>query len=355
MAFIALLVLGVSAIARAEAPAATPVVKVPNAEATTEQEMKPYADIIVGADVKFEMVPIPGGKFTMGSPESEAGRKENEGPQHEVAIEPFWMGKYEVRWEEYEEYMIKMNARRRKLLKQAVSPNDKLADALAHPTAPYADMTFGMGKEGFPAASMTHYAARMYCKWLSSKTGRYYRLPTEAEWEYACRAGTKTAYSFGDDPEQLGDYAWYFDNADGAYKKVGQKKPNAWGLYDMHGNACEWVLDQYVPDFYAQFKDKVATNPFAPTKKMYAHVARGGHFDDDPEMLRSASRVGSEKDWKQTDPQSPQSVWYFTDAKWVGFRLVRPLHEPSAEEKAKVWDVGLDIESEGARIEYPDK
>jgi formylglycine-generating enzyme required for sulfatase activity len=264
------------------------------------------------------------------------------------------MGKHEVRWEEYEEYMIKMNARRRSLLKQPTSDNDKLADSIAHPTKPYTDMTFGMGKEGFPAASMTHYAARMYCKWLSSKTGRYYRLPTEAEWEYACRAGTKTAYSFGDDAAQLGDYAWYFDNADGGYKKVGQKKPNPWGLYDMHGNACEWVLDQYIPDFYAQFKGKVAKNPIAPTTQMYSHVARGGHFDDDAEALRSAARVGSDKEWKQTDPQSPQSVWYFTDAKWVGFRLVRPLHEPTAEEKAKIWDAGLEAESEGARIEYPE-
>ncbi len=203
-------------------------------------------------------------------------------------------------------------------------------------------MTFGMGKDGFPAICMTQLAAKTYCKWLSAKTGRYYRLPTEAEWEYACRAGTKTAYSFGDDPAQLGDYAWYFDNSDDKYHKVGLKKPNPWGLYDMHGNVAEWMLDQYIPDYYKSLAGKVSREPWAVPRRLYPQSVRGGSWDDDPGKLRSAARRGSHKDWKQQDPQLPQSIWYFTDALFLGFRVVRPLVEPSEAEKAKLWDAGAD-------------
>ncbi len=331
-----------------------PVVEVPDSNAATAAEMKPYSEVIANTEAKFSMLPIPGGKFTMGSPASETGHKPDESPQHEVEIEPFWMEAHETTWEEYEVFMYTMDIERRKNLNIAANENDKLADALARPTKPYTDMTFGMGKDGYPAISMTHFAARMYCKWLSAKTGRYYRLPTEAEWEYACRAGTKTAYSFGDDASKLGEYAWFAENSNDHYAKVAKKKPNPWGLYDMHGNATEWVLDQYIADFYEQFKNKTAPpGTFAPTTKLYPHVVRGGSWDDDGEALRSAARRGSNKDWKRQDPQLPQSVWYYTDAQFVGFRVIRPLREPSEEEKQKIWDAGLDAESDGARIVWP--
>lgn len=346
------LVVAVLTVVQIEA-AERPVLDVPNAKAATAGEMKPYTDVINNADVKFDMVPIPGGTFTMGSPSSEKGRNADEGPQHQVQIEPFWMGKCEVTWDEYEVFMFTLDIERRKVLNLAASENDKWADALARPTKPYTEMSFGMGKDGFPAISMTHYAARMYCRWLSAKTGRYYRLPTEAEWEYACRAGTTTAYSFGDDPAKLGDYAWYFENAGESYKKVGKKKPNPWGLYDIYGNAAEWVLDQYIADYYSRFQGKSTTEPFAPTKSMYPHPVRGGSWQDDPEALRSAVRRASSKDWKQQDPQLPQSVWYYTDAQFVGFRVVRPLHEPTEEEKKKIWDAGLDAESDGGKFVWP--
>jgi len=201
-----------------------------DAEANDHSGMKPYTEEILGAGVKFDMVPIPGGTFMMGSPKSETGRNVDEGPQHEVKIEPFWMGKCEVTWQEYELWGLGFDAQRRKAKNQEPTDYEKLADAIARPTKPYSDMSFGMGKAGYPALCMTQFAAKMYCKWLSAKTGHYYRLPTEAEWEYACRAGTTTAYSFGDDPKDLDEYAWHDGNSDDKYHKVGRKKPNPWGL-----------------------------------------------------------------------------------------------------------------------------
>jgi len=310
---------------------------VPDAEAKTEAEMKPYTEVIPGTEVKFEMVPIPGGVFMMGSPESEEGRGEDEGPQHKVAVDPFWMGRCEVTWEEYEQWAMGLDLVRRQAQGRKPDSYDMLADAITRPTPPYSDMTFGMGKEGYPAICMTQLSAKMYCKWLSAKTGRYYRLPTEAEWEYACRAGTTTAYSFGDDVEKLDEYAWYFENSDDQYQKVGKKKPNPWGLYDMHGNVCEWVLDQYVPDLYGQSGDKTIKNPLAVPKELYPRVVRGGSWDDDPEALRSAARRGSKVEWKSQDPQIPQSIWYHTDATFLGFRVVRPLVIPDAK-KAKLYE-----------------
>ena len=308
------------------------------ADEKTVDDMKPYTEPIPGSDVKFDMAPIPGGKFTMGSPKEEKGHNDDEWHPHEVSISPFWMGKCEVTWDEYELWGMGLDTQRRKVKNVAATEQDKAADAVAKPTRPYADMTFGMGKEGYPAVCMTQLAAKIYCKWLSAKTGHYYRLPTEAEWEYACRAGTKTAYSFGDDRKQLGDYAWFFDNSKEKYHKVGTKKSNPWGLYDMHGNVAEWTLDQYTADGYRRFTSKTTDNPLVPATTEYDRVVRGGSWDDDAQKLRSAARQHSNKDWKMQDPQIPQSIWYLTDADFVGFRVVRPLRTPPADE-AKRYDL----------------
>jgi formylglycine-generating enzyme required for sulfatase activity len=316
----------------------------PEADASDPSGMKAYAEPISGTEQKIEMVPIPGGTFKMGSPESEKSRKDDEGPQNEVKIAPFWMGKFEITWQQYEQWGLKLDRKRRAVLKDAaISPWDKTADALANPTSPYSDMSFGMGKEGYPAICMTQFAAKMYCKWLSAKTGHYYRLPTEAEWEYACRAGAETAYSFGDDPSELKDYGWFGDSEDGSetgnsnekYHKIGLKKPNPWGLYDMHGNVAEWCLDQYLPDTYRKREGQAIDNPLIPSTKAYPHVVRGGSWLDPAVDSRSAARRGSTKDWKMQDPQIPQSIWYHTDANFVGFRVIRPLTPPTAEEAAK--------------------
>ena len=126
-------------------------------------------------------------------------------------------------------------------------------------------------------------------------------------------------------PAKLGEYAWFTDNSDDKYHRVATKKPNPWGLYDMHGNVSEWVIDQYVADFYGKTAGKVAKNPLSPNTKEFGRVVRGGSWDDDAEKCRSATRRASEKDWKKQDPQIPQSIWYLTDATFVGFRVIRPL------------------------------
>ncbi len=304
------------------------------AEPVKAAEMKPYVEVVSGTDVKFEMLPIPGGEFLMGSPATEADRKEDEGPQHPVRIDPFWMGKHEVTWNEYDIWSFNLDIKRRELEKKQPTDLDKLADAVTRPTKPYTDMTFGMGQRGFPAICMTQHAAKKYCEWLSAKTGHYYRLPTEAEWEYACRAGTTTKYSFGDDDADLDEYAWHYGNSNEKYQKVGQKKPNPWGLHDIHGNVAEWCLDKYEPDFYSKFPlDKPAIFPLCIPNTEYPRVARGGSWDDDPPALRSAARTYSTDEWKQQDPQIPKSVWYMTDALQVGFRVVRPLKTPTVEER----------------------
>ncbi|WP_423838986.1 formylglycine-generating enzyme family protein [Symmachiella dynata] len=308
------------------------------ADAKTEKEMKPYKQTITGTDVSFEMLPIPGGTYTMGSPEDEADRYTDESPQREVKIEPFWMGKCEVTWDEYDIWSFSLDQKIRKLRGVEPTEQDIKADAVTRPTPPYTDMTFSMGHDGFPAICMTQLAAKTYCKWLSEKTGHYYRLPTEAEWEYACRAGTTTAFSFGDDPGKIGEYAWYADNSDDQYQKVGKKKPNPWGLHDMHGNVNEWVLDQYQETYPAPDKSVQGPllGPLVVATELYPRVVRGGSWEDDPADLRSATRRGSEEEWKYQDPQIPQSVWYHTDALFVGFRIVRPLRVPSEKERAEL-------------------
>jgi formylglycine-generating enzyme required for sulfatase activity len=339
--FIAMMLLLSVAVAQEAATIAAagslPPVDVPAAVAASPAEMQPYAEVISDTDLTIDMVPIPGGSFLMGSPDTEADRNADEGPQHRVEVSPFWMGKFEITWDQYDVWGENIDIARRKIFGSKGTPRDVVADAVTRPTPPYTDMSFGMGKLKNPAICMTQHAARMYCKWLSAKTGRYYRLPTEAEWEYACRAGTTTAYSFGDSIEQLDEYAWHAANSNESYQEVGQKKPNPWGLYDMHGNAAEWVLDQYLPDAYSGRSGGVK-NPLAVPSKLFPRVVRGGGWDAEPGMLRSAVRVGSSEEWKQQDPQIPQSIWYHTDAHAVGFRIVRPLQEPSPEEKADKWE-----------------
>jgi len=318
-----------------------PVHAVPDAEAADEQAMKPYREVVPGTDAAFDLVPIPGGEFLLGSPADEAGRKSSEGPQVSVKVSPFWMGRCEVTWDEYEIYQMRTDQELRKRGALETLPCDSWADAVSRPTPPYVPMDFNMGTEGFPAVCMTQFAARQYCKWLSMKTGRFYRLPTEAEWEYACRAGTTGRYSFGDDVAELENHAWFRDNSRNAYQKVGTKEPNPWGLHDMHGNVAEWVHDAYDKGHYATLEAGLV-DPLHWPEKLFPRVVRGGSWDDDAKRLRSAARRASNIGWQIQDPQMPKSIWYHTDASFVGFRVVRPLAEPDLEERLRYWEADLE-------------
>ena len=305
--------------------------------AQDEQEgPKTITDTIPGTNVSFEMVYIPAGEFMMGSPAEEADRSEDEGPQRQVAIDEFWMGKVEVTFDLFE--IFREKDKDQDTTRKAGATYS--VDAVTRPSPPYEDPTFGMGKYGYPAGSMTQYSALRFCKWLWEKTGNFYRLPTEAEWEYACRAGTTTAYSFGDDPSQLDDYGWHYENSDETFHMVGEKKPNPWGLYDMHGNVAEWCLDQYQEDFLATLGDTVNQNPWRRPSTLYPRSVRGGSYDDDPDQLRSANRITSRDKWKERDPQIPKSFWWNTDSPFVGLRLVR--QEMSEEDIALFWRMALD-------------
>lgn len=307
---------------------------------TNAADMKPYTNTIPGTTVTYAMVPIPGGEFLMGSATS---TNADELPQHKVKISPFWMEQCELTWNEYELFMFPDDEKRLREQFPTGANVDKISDAVTRPSKPYVEMSFGMGKDRYPAIAMTQHGANKYCQWLSAKTGHFYRLPTEAEWEYACRAGTTTDYSFGNDATKLGDYAWFFDNSDSKYQRVGRKKPNPWGLYDMHGNVIEWCLDQYDPDFYKECAAKgEVVDPWNRATKAYPHSVRGGSWDDDPPAQRSAARRGSDRSWKMTDPQLPKSIWYLSDSRVVGFRLVRPLKVPPPEEMVKYWTSGVE-------------
>ncbi len=289
---------------------------------------KPYTVTIPNTTVTYSMVPVPAGEFMMGATET---GKPDEQPPHKVRLDAFWMQAHEVTWDAYLMFMFADQAR------ESGKP-DAIVDALSRPTAPHLEMSFGRGNSGFPAISMTQHAANKFAQWLSAKTGEYYRLPTEAEWEYACRAGTAG-------PGPLDEVAWFKKNSAtpaftaGTYHTIGTKKPNAWGLYDILGNVMEWTLDQFAP-----YTPAAAENPWVRSTKAYPHAVRGGSWNDTEAGVRCTARVASDASWKRQDPQLPKSVWYMTDAQWLGFRLVRPAALPAAEQMYRAWNNGVEVD-----------
>ena len=290
------------------------------------QEFANYTQALDDKQIAIELVAVEGGTFLMGSGESDVMRKKDEKPQHEVALDAFWIGKYEITWDQYDAFVYEQ------FNNPEFKPNTKLEalgiDALSGATTPYVDMSLNMGKDSSPAVNMTQYAAIMFCKWLSAKTGMFYRLPTEAEWEYVCKKGGT------DKSESINDVAWFSDNSNNKYEKTGLKKPNKLGVYDMLGNVSEWVLDQYDSTYY---ETSPKENPWNVPTELYPRVLRGGSWKDTADKICCTSRSVSKPIWKRRDPQIPKSDWWHTDAPFIGFRIVRPKAQPPKENIEKYW------------------
>lgn len=287
-----------------------------------------YMQKVPGSSFEIKMVPVPAGNFLMGSQALEKGRRSDEGPQKKVTVSAFWIGAYEITHDQFGIFY-----------KDETTSQGSKTDVVTRPTAQYIDLSWNMGKEGgFPVNSMSVDGAMMFCRWLYQKTGIFYRLPTEAEWEYACRAGSKTTYYFGNDPALLNQYAWFKANSKNKYQKVGQKKPNKWGLYDMLGNVSEWTLDQYDEKYFSKAD---TLNPLIQPETRYPRSVRGGSYMDLPAGLRCAARAKSEIVWNRRDPQIPKSRWWLTDGMFVGFRIVRPSEQPSKEDAEKFYKLYL--------------
>jgi formylglycine-generating enzyme required for sulfatase activity len=306
-------------------------------EAAIIKDFENFTEFIPGTRVQFEMVAIPGGSFLMGSPPNESLRDLDEGPQREVELTAFYMGKFEVSWDEYLAF-FSATASQGKTADAYLNVREDV-DAISGPTPPWGAPDQGWGKGSAPAITMTHHAAEVYCKWLSEECGKTYRLPTEAEWEYAARAGTIGPYFFEGDPEKfagaglirklfgvdtsrIASHSVYVENSPARPLPPGSTLGNPFGLVNMLGNVAEMCGDWYSPSAYADYPDGILRDPGGPVNGE-EHVVRGGSYRDAADKLRCAARDYTRSDlWLRTDPQIPKSIWWYSDCTWVGFRVV---------------------------------
>jgi formylglycine-generating enzyme required for sulfatase activity len=307
-----------------------------------------FTENIVGSAISFDMVAIPGGSFQMGSPEDEPFRDIDEGPVREVKVDPFFMAKIEVSWNEYLAF-FKQTGAQGKTTDTYLNVDKGDVDAISGPTPPYGAPDQGWGKGKMPAMSMTHQAAEVYCQWLSEITGKTYRLPTEAEWEYAARGGFSTPYFFEGDPKRyvkrgirnklfgidtsgINSFINYDENSMARSVHPEEIFENPFGLVNMLGNVAEFCADWYAADAFSQYPDGILSNPTGPASGE-EHVIRGGSYKDEADQVRCAFRDFTKSGpWLKTDPQIPKSVWWYSDCFHVGFRVVCEYNEPSVNE-----------------------
>ena len=310
-----------------------------HASATEITSFENYIETVPGTSASISMIAVPGGTFTMGSSESESFHQPDEAPQRLVEISPFFMGELEVTWDQFWAFYAETMSEGRTPPATVYANNSREdVDAVSGPTPPFGfpDQGWGMGER--PAITMTHYSAETFCQWLSLKTGKKYRLPTEAEWEYAARGGTSTPYFFEGDPDdytnegfwngifgadttQINRYVIYVNNSKNRSQEPGKVLANPFGLKNMLGNVMEYCSDWYAEDAYSQLADGVK-NPKGPESGT-EYVVRGGTYASDASELRSAARSHTQHDdWLRTDPQNPKSIWWYSDIKGIGFRVV---------------------------------
>ena len=234
--------------------------------------------------VEFTLVQLPAGKITL---------KDKDGKDKEFEIKPISIGRNEVTWDEYEVFYLALDLPE---IERSGVKSDRLV-VRARPSVPYEPPDRNWGHDGWPAGSIWDREAKRYCEWLSTVTKHKYRLPTEAEWEYACRAGGPPVKP---EKKDLKEMAWYADNSDQQTMHVGKKKANAWGLYDMLGNVGEWV-----------------------TLMDGTTALAGGSFQDEAEDVHSGRREPYTPKWQTKDPQDPKGKSWLSTAPHAGFRLVR--------------------------------
>lgn len=297
-----------------------------------------FVETLPDSRVSFKMIAIPEGSFIIGTPEYESFRNEDEGPQKEIKLSKFWMGEIEVSWNEYQLFLKEAGVQGRTEDQFINTEKNNDVDAISGPTPPYGNPDQGWGKGTRPAITMTHTAALKYCEWLSEKTGKKYRLPTEAEWEYACRGGSESPYFFEGDPSSysetgfwngifgydttvINSYVIYKSNSKSRTDKPERVLPNPFGLRNMSGNVKEFCSDLYSPNYYDSINSGELNPQGAGSGK--ERVVRGGSFKSDAADVRSGKRDHTFHDsWMLTDPQIPKSIWWYSDCNDVGFRVV---------------------------------